>query len=94
MDRVDKAGGSRVRCVEHFTSTGQAVLESACRMHLEGVISKKLDAPYHAGRSTGWGKSKCRGRDEVVIGGWSSEGVTLSSLRAETISLDKFHKKN
>jgi len=43
-------------------------------MHLEGVISKKLEAPYHAGRSSSWVKSKCRGRDEVVIGGWSSEG--------------------
>ena len=75
IDRVGKAGG-RLRYVEHFASTGQAVLESACRMDLEGVISKKLDAPYHAGRSSGWVKSKCRGRDEVVIGGWSSEGGT------------------
>jgi bifunctional non-homologous end joining protein LigD len=43
-------------------------------MDLEGIISKKLDAPYHAGRSASWLKSKCRGRDDVVIGGWSSEG--------------------
>tara|TARA_R110002167_G_scaffold228551_1_gene433635 strand:+ start:571 stop:3162 length:2592 start_codon:yes stop_codon:yes gene_type:complete len=75
VDRVGEAGG-RLRYVEHFASTGQAVLESACRMHLEGVISKKLDAPYHAGRSSSWVKSKCRGRDEVVIGGWSSENGT------------------
>lgn len=76
VDRVGKAGAQRLRFVEHFASTGQAVLESACRMDLEGVISKKLDAPYQAGRSTSWLKSKCRGRDEVVIGGWSSEGGT------------------
>ena len=76
IDRIGKAGAGRIRYVEHFASTGQAVLESACRMHLEGVISKKLDAPYQAGRSTSWVKSKCRGRDEVVIGGWSSEGGT------------------
>lgn len=76
VDRVGKKAGGRLRYVEHFASTGQAVLESACRMDLEGVISKKLDAPYHAGRSTSWVKSKCRGRDEVVIGGWSSEGGT------------------
>ncbi len=75
IDRVGKADG-RLRYVEHFGSTGQAVLESACRMDLEGVISKKLDAPYHAGLSSSWIKSKCRGRDEVVIGGWSSEGGT------------------
>ncbi len=75
VDRVGKAG-ERLRYVEHFGSAGRAVLESACRMDLEGVISKKLDAPYHAGRSSSWVKSKCRGRDEVVIGGWSSEGGT------------------
>jgi bifunctional non-homologous end joining protein LigD len=65
---------SRIRYVDHFASAGQAVLESACRMDLEGVISKRLDAPYSAGRSSTWLKSKCRGGDEVVIGGWSSEG--------------------
>ena len=76
MDRIAKRAAGRMRYVEHFASSGQAVLESACRMDLEGVISKKLEAPYHAGRSTTWLKSKCRGRDEVVIGGWSSEGGT------------------
>lgn len=80
LDRIPKGARSRIRFVEHFASTGQAVLESACRMDLEGVISKKLDAPYSAGRSTTWVKSKCRGRDEVVIGGWTSEGSRFRSL--------------
>ena len=80
VDRVGKAGPN-LRYVEHFASSGEAVLLSACRMDLEGVISKKLDAPYRAGRTTVWVKSKCRGRDEVVIGGWSSEGgARLRSL--------------
>ena len=80
IDRIPKAARDRIRYVDHFATTGQAVLESACRMDLEGVISKKLDAPYHAGRSTTWVKSKCRGRDEVVIGGWTSEGDRFRSL--------------
>jgi len=81
IDRTPKTARTRLRYVDHFASTGQAVLESACRMDLEGVISKKLDAPYHAGRASTWVKSKCRGRDEVVIGGWSSEnGVRFRSL--------------
>lgn len=79
-DRVG-AAGPNLRFVEHFASSGEAVLLSACRMDLEGVISKKLDAPYRAGRTATWVKSKCRGRDEVVIGGWSSEGgARLRSL--------------
>ncbi len=80
LDRIPKKARSRIRYVDHFATTGQAVLESACRMDLEGVISKKLDAPYHAGRSSTWLKSKCRGRDEVVIGGWTSEGPRFRSL--------------
>jgi len=80
LDRLPAAAAKRVRYVDHFASSGKAVLESACRMDLEGVISKRLDAPYHAGRSTAWVKSKCRGRDEVVIGGWTSEGPRFRSL--------------
>jgi bifunctional non-homologous end joining protein LigD len=76
IDRMPGAAKGRVRYVDHFATTGAAILESACRMDLEGVISKKLNAHYSAGRSSTWLKSKCRGRDEVVIGGWSSEGGT------------------
>ncbi|WP_224761252.1 non-homologous end-joining DNA ligase [Brevundimonas aurantiaca] len=76
IDRVPAKARGRLRYVDHFASTGQAVLDSACRMDLEGVISKTLNAPYQPGRSSTWVKSKCRGRDEVVIGGWSSEGGT------------------
>lgn len=76
IDRIPKTAGTHIRYVDHFATSGTAILESACRMDLEGVISKKLDAPYTAGRSSTWLKSKCRGRDEVVIGGWSSEGGT------------------
>lgn len=80
LDRIPKAAAKRIRYVDHFASSGKAVLESACRMDLEGVISKRLDAPYHAGRSASWVKSKCRGRDEVVIGGWTAEGERFRSL--------------
>ena len=80
IDRLPQAAAKRVRYVDHFATSGQAVLDSACRMDLEGVISKRLDAPYTAGRSTTWVKSKCRGRDEVVIGGWTSEGSRFRSL--------------
>ncbi|MGH8303936.1 MAG: non-homologous end-joining DNA ligase, partial [Steroidobacteraceae bacterium] len=72
----------RLRYLDHFTSSGGAVLESACRMSLEGVVSKRLDAPYASGRTGSWVKSKCRAGHEVVIGGWTSEGANLSALIA------------
>jgi bifunctional non-homologous end joining protein LigD len=80
LGRLPKAGQRLIRYVDHFVTAGQAVLDSACRMDLEGIISKKLDAPYRSGRSDTWAKSKCRAGHEVVIGGWSGEGRRLRSL--------------
>ena len=71
-----------IRYVEHFTVAGDAVLLSACRMDLEGIVSKRLDAPYRSGRSESWGKSKCRHGHEVVIGAWTTTGSAFRSLIA------------
>ena len=71
---------STIRYVEHFEEAGDAVLRSACRLHLEGIISKRLDAAYQSGRSDRWTKAKCRGGHEVVIGGWSTTGNRFRSL--------------
>ncbi len=49
-------------------------------MPLEGIVSKGLDAPYFSGRGGSWVKTKCRAGQEVVIGGWTSEGKRLRSL--------------
>ena len=73
---------ANIRYVEHFITAGDAVLLSACRMDLEGIISKQLDAPYRSGRSESWGKSKCRQGHEVVIGGWNTTGEAFRSLIA------------
>ena len=68
------------RYVDHFATSGRELLQSACRAHLEGIISKRLDAPYRSGRSDLWTKSKCRGGQEVVIGGWWGGPTKLRSL--------------
>jgi bifunctional non-homologous end joining protein LigD len=79
---LDASASLRLKYTEHFEAAGQAVLESACRMHLEGVVSKRLDAPYRAGRTGDWTKAKCRGGQEVVIGGWSTTEGRFRSLLA------------
>jgi bifunctional non-homologous end joining protein LigD len=65
---------SRIRYVEHFGSGGDALLKSACTMGLEGIVSKRLDAPYVSRRADSWVKSKCRGGQEVVVAARVSEG--------------------
>ncbi|MFL5296045.1 MAG: DNA ligase D, partial [Phenylobacterium sp.] len=72
--------GKRIRFVDHFETAGDAVLQSACRMSLEGIVSKRLDAPYRSDRGGDWQKSKCRAGHEVVIGGWTGEAGQLRSL--------------
>jgi bifunctional non-homologous end joining protein LigD len=71
-----------LRYVDHFVVAGEAVLQSACRMHLEGVVSKRMDAPYESGRSQSWIKSKCRAGHEVVIGGYTTTNGAFRSLIA------------
>jgi bifunctional non-homologous end joining protein LigD len=79
----------RIRYVDHFVAAGDAVLQSACRMALEGIVSKQLDAPYHSGRGESWTKSKCRAGHEVVIGGWTTTGDAFRSLIAGVYHGDK-----
>ena len=69
-----------IRYVEHFEIGGAAVLQSACRMSLEGIVSKRIDAPYRSGRVGSWTKAKCRAGHEVVIGGWSETNGRFRSL--------------
>ncbi|MGJ5085511.1 MULTISPECIES: DNA ligase D [unclassified Bradyrhizobium] len=70
----------RIRYVEHFESDGEAVLESARKLNLEGIVSKKLDSAYHSGRTESWTKAKTRPGHEVVIGGWKTTNGKFRSL--------------
>ena len=73
---------ANIRYVDHFVTAGDAVLRSACRMDLEGILSKRLDAPYQSGRADSWTKSKCRAGHEVVIGGYTTTDGVFRSLIA------------
>ena len=77
-----QSSSSRIRYVAHLESNAEAVLASACKIGLEGIISKRLDAAYTSGRSDRWLKAKCRAGQEVVLGGWTTEAGTLRSLLA------------
>ena len=71
-----------IRYVEHFEADGDAVLQSARKLSLEGIVSKKLSAPYRSGRSENWTKAKCRAGHEVVLGGWKTTNGKFRSLMA------------
>jgi bifunctional non-homologous end joining protein LigD len=69
-----------LRYLDHLEKPGPEVLRSACSMSLEGIISKRMDAPYKSGRGNDWTKAKCRRSQEVVVGGWTSGPGELRSL--------------
>jgi bifunctional non-homologous end joining protein LigD len=80
----------RLHYVTHLISNAQAVYSSACKMGLEGIVSKQLDAPYRSGRSGSWTKAKCRAGQEVVLGGWTTEEGSVRSLLAGVYRGDTF----
>jgi bifunctional non-homologous end joining protein LigD len=77
-----KTKAKLIRYVEHFETGGDAILQSACKLSLEGIVSKKLGSPYRSGRSESWTKAKCRAGQEVVLGGWKTTGGKFRSLMA------------
>ncbi|MBD9487972.1 DNA ligase D [Ensifer sp. ENS11] len=76
----DAGDDPHLRFTEHFETDGDAVLRSARRLSLEGIVSKKADAPYQSGRSDTWAKSKCRAGHEVVIGAYATTNGKFRSL--------------
>jgi bifunctional non-homologous end joining protein LigD len=82
LDARAKSKAKLIRYVEHFESGGDAILQSACKLLLEGIVSKKLSAPYRSGRSESWTKAKCRAGHEVVLGGWKTTNGKFRSLMA------------
>ena len=82
-------GTSPVLYSEHFVAPGQAMLTHACRMGLEGVVSKRADAPYQSGRSLSWIKSKCTLRQEFVILGYVPSTAAGRGLRSLVVGYNE-----
>ncbi len=76
------ADGERVRYSNHFATDGKTMLDEACKLGLEGIISKREDAPYEATRSRSWLKVKCSKRQELVIGGFTEGQGSRSGFGA------------
>jgi len=62
--------GSPLRYSDHTDQSGATVFAHACQMGLEGIVSKRKDLPYRAGRGQHWLKVKCVQRQEFIILGY------------------------
>jgi len=67
----------------HVEGGGKNLFDEACRMGLEGIVSKLADSRYSPGRGRAWLKIKCGQRQEFIIVGYSdakSGGRALGAL--------------
>ncbi|PYR59943.1 MAG: DNA ligase D, partial [Acidobacteria bacterium] len=68
---IGKRTRGRIRYAGHIEGRGRAAFEHACRLGLEGIVSKRRDQPYRPGKRGGWVKTKCVKRQEFVVGGFT-----------------------
>ncbi len=68
---LQRSPGGIIHYSDHVVGNGAALFERACALKLEGIVSKRRDLPYQAGRHDSWVKTKCINRQEFVIGGFT-----------------------
>jgi ATP-dependent DNA ligase len=55
----------------HTIGRGQELYAAVCERSVEGIVSKRVDAPYTPGNRGLWLKTKCLNREEFVVVGWT-----------------------
>src|ERR1043165_9943682 len=71
-----------LRYSDHVGGSGTQIFKEACKLGLEGIVSKQAESAYESTRSRNWLKIKCIKRQEFVIAGYtlSDKGIPFSSL--------------
>ena len=75
-------GNGTIRYSDHIRGRGAEVFKRAFATGLEGIVSKRADAPYESRRTDTWQKIKCRRTDEFVIGGYTDPEGSREGLGA------------
>jgi DNA ligase D-like protein (predicted 3'-phosphoesterase) len=84
----------RIRPTQSTPANGIETLRRACAASEEGIVGKRLNSVYISGRSDSWGKIKCIGRQEFVIGGWTDpqrSRVGIGALLVGYYEDDRLH---
>ena len=82
LKRLFKKDIVGLRYSEHVAGDGPRFREHACKLGLEGAISKLADRPYAPGDRGIWVKSKCLNREEFVVVGWTDPEGSRSHIGA------------
>src|SRR5438093_1796319 len=71
-----------IKYLSHFEKDGEALYEHVVKMGLEGIVAKKADAPYRAGRSPNWLKIRADRTDDFVVVGFTRPKGSRSGFGA------------
>jgi DNA ligase D-like protein (predicted ligase) len=63
--------GGPLQYSDHQIGRGPEFHAEACKLRLEGIVSKRVDATYAPGNRGMWVKTKCLNREEFVVVGWT-----------------------
>jgi bifunctional non-homologous end joining protein LigD len=86
---ANRANDGVVRYSDHVVGQGDAVLQQACKSTMEGIVSKRADAPYEQTRSRSWLKVKCVKRQEFVVAGYTKPSGSRVGLGALLLAYHK-----
>ena len=82
LSRLLEAGDPVLRFSGQLDQRGGEVFEHACRLGIEGIVSKRKGSPYQAGRSGDWLKSVCLQTGDFVVIGFSEPQGSRNALGA------------
>lgn len=74
---------------ESIEEPGPLLIKHACKLGLEGIISKRADASYHSGRGHDWIKTKCSDRQEFVVAGFAPSTADKHAIGALILGVYK-----
>ena len=82
LELIFRSASGILHYSEHFQVPGAEFLAHACKLKLEGAVSKRADSSYLSGRGRSWLKIKCGMRQEMVIGGFTDPEGSRSGFGA------------
>jgi bifunctional non-homologous end joining protein LigD len=77
-----RRGAGPIRHSDHVQGQGGRFHTHACKLGLEGIVSKLAKSPHRPRKTTEWLKVKCLLRQEMVIGGYQDSAKQGRSLRS------------
>jgi bifunctional non-homologous end joining protein LigD len=76
-----------IRFLDHFETEGEVLYEQVQKLGLEGIVAKRAESPYRAGRSATWLKIRTRRSDDFVVVGFTSPKGSRSGFGSLQVAL-------